>query len=97
MKNINQNSKVTATQFIEAFNTNDWETVRKVVTSNYMYSKNSPLGTRNIPLIESGFEFVCDFNGNKVFRKRKQSLELLLTPKWAGIICGGRGGMRLII
>jgi hypothetical protein len=22
-------------------------------------------------LVESGFEFVCDFNGNKIFRKRK--------------------------
>ncbi len=22
-------------------------------------------------LIEGGFEFVCDFNGNKLFRKRK--------------------------
>ena len=22
-------------------------------------------------LIETGFEFVCDFNGNKLFRKRK--------------------------
>jgi len=22
-------------------------------------------------LVESGFEFVCDFDGNKVFRKRK--------------------------
>jgi hypothetical protein len=22
-------------------------------------------------LIEAGFEFVCDYNGNKIFRKRK--------------------------
>ena len=22
-------------------------------------------------LIESGFEFVCDYNGNRIFRKRK--------------------------
>jgi hypothetical protein len=22
-------------------------------------------------LIEAGFEYVCDFNGNKIFRKRK--------------------------
>jgi hypothetical protein len=22
-------------------------------------------------LVESGFDFVCDFNGNKIFRKRK--------------------------
>jgi hypothetical protein len=22
-------------------------------------------------LIESGFDFVCDYNGNKIFRKRK--------------------------
>ena len=22
-------------------------------------------------LVEAGFEFVCDFNGNKIFKKRK--------------------------
>jgi hypothetical protein len=22
-------------------------------------------------LVEAGFEYVCDFNGNKIFRKRK--------------------------
>ena len=24
-----------------------------------------------VELIETGFEFVCDYNGNKLFRKRK--------------------------
>ena len=28
-------------------------------------------GDEACQLIENGFEFVCDFNGNKIFRKRK--------------------------
>jgi predicted ester cyclase len=42
MNDINKNYKVIATQFIEAFNTNDWETVRKVVSSNYLF--HHPIG-----------------------------------------------------
>lgn len=34
--------RITATRFIEAFNTDDWETVRKVVAPNYVY--HHPLG-----------------------------------------------------
>ena len=36
------NYKTIATQFIEAFNTDDWDTVRKVVTSNYVF--HHPIG-----------------------------------------------------
>ena len=42
MDDINKNYKVIATQFIEAFNTNDWETVRKVVSSKYLF--HHPIG-----------------------------------------------------
>jgi steroid delta-isomerase-like uncharacterized protein len=42
MNDTNLNYKVIATQFIEAFNTNDWETVRKVVSSNYLF--HHPIG-----------------------------------------------------
>ena len=27
-------------------------------------------------LVEEGFEYVCDYNGNKVFRKRKYPLQI---------------------
>jgi predicted ester cyclase len=42
MKGISENYKTVATQFIEAFNTDDWDTVRKVVTKNYVY--HHPIG-----------------------------------------------------
>ena len=42
MKNISENNKAIAIQFIEAFNTEDWDTVRKVVTPNYVY--HHPIG-----------------------------------------------------
>ncbi|MFX0198130.1 MAG: ester cyclase [Candidatus Hodarchaeota archaeon] len=32
-----ETNKVTATRFIEAFNTDDWDTVREVVASNYVF------------------------------------------------------------
>jgi len=42
MKDISENNKTIAIQFIEAFNTDDWDTVRKVVTPNYVY--HHPIG-----------------------------------------------------
>jgi len=37
MEDMSGRNKVVATKFIEAFNTDDWDTVRKVVTPNYVY------------------------------------------------------------
>ncbi|MBT8171854.1 ester cyclase, partial [Candidatus Bathyarchaeota archaeon] len=37
-----ENHKTVATQFIEAFNTDDWDTVRNVVSPNYVY--HHPIG-----------------------------------------------------
>jgi predicted ester cyclase len=42
INDADQNYRAIATQFIEAFNTNDWDTVRKVVTSNYLF--HHPIG-----------------------------------------------------
>jgi predicted ester cyclase len=42
MKDSSENNKTIATKFIEAFNTDDWDTVRKVVTPNYVY--HHPIG-----------------------------------------------------
>ena len=42
MNNISENQKAVATQFIEAFNTNDWDIVRKVVAPDYVY--HHPIG-----------------------------------------------------
>lgn len=42
MNNVSENHKAVATKFIEAFNTNDWETVRKVVAPDYVY--HHPIG-----------------------------------------------------
>ena len=42
MKGINENNKTVATQYIEAFNTNDWDTVRRVVAPNYVF--HHPIG-----------------------------------------------------
>ena len=42
MKDSSENNKTVATKFIEAFNTDDWETVRKVVTPDYVY--HHPIG-----------------------------------------------------
>jgi hypothetical protein len=43
-----------------------------------LYARIRALWTRYIEfpeeacrLVEAGFEYVCDFNGNKIFRKRK--------------------------
>ena len=43
MNDTNDNYRVIATQFIEAFNTDDWDTVRKVVAPNYVY--HHPVGS----------------------------------------------------
>jgi predicted ester cyclase len=42
MNNTIETNKITATHFIEAFNTDDWDTVREVVTPNYVY--HHPVG-----------------------------------------------------
>ena len=42
MEDMSGRNKVVATKFIEAFNTDDWDTVRKVVTPNYVY--HHPIG-----------------------------------------------------
>lgn len=42
MKNISENHKTVATQFIEAFNTDNWDIVRRVVSPNYVY--HHPIG-----------------------------------------------------
>jgi len=42
MKHDSENDKAVAIQFIEAFNTDDWDTVRKVVTLDYVY--HHPIG-----------------------------------------------------
>ena len=42
MKHNSENNRTVATQFIEAFNTNDWDTVRKVVAPDYVY--HHPIG-----------------------------------------------------
>jgi len=42
MKDISEKNKTVAIQFIEAFNTDDWDTVRKVVTPKYVY--HHPIG-----------------------------------------------------
>jgi predicted ester cyclase len=39
---IEQTNKATATRFIQAFNTDDWDTVREAVASNYVF--HHPLG-----------------------------------------------------
>jgi len=41
-KEIAEKNKMTATRFIEAFNTDDWDTVRDVVASDYVF--HHPLG-----------------------------------------------------
>jgi predicted ester cyclase len=42
MNDLNNKHRVVATQFIEAFNTDDWDTVRQVVAPNYIY--HHPIG-----------------------------------------------------
>jgi len=42
VNNIGERKRAIATQFIEAFNTDDWDTVRKVVTPDYVY--HHPIG-----------------------------------------------------
>jgi predicted ester cyclase len=42
MNNTIEMNKVTATRFIEAFNTDDWDTVREVVAPNYVF--HHPVG-----------------------------------------------------
>lgn len=42
MNDSSENKKTVATRFIEAFNTDDWDTVRQVVTPNYVY--HHPIG-----------------------------------------------------
>jgi predicted SnoaL-like aldol condensation-catalyzing enzyme len=39
---IEQTNKANATRFIQAFNTDDWDTVREVVASNYVF--HHPVG-----------------------------------------------------
>ena len=42
MNSTIEKNKATATRFIEAFNTADWDTVREVVTPNYVF--HHPVG-----------------------------------------------------
>jgi predicted ester cyclase len=42
MNSVSEKYRSVATQFIEAFNTDDWDTVRKVVAPNYVY--HHPIG-----------------------------------------------------
>jgi predicted ester cyclase len=42
MNNSIEENKITATRFIEAFNTDDWDTVREVVAKNYVF--HHPVG-----------------------------------------------------
>jgi len=38
---------------------------------NYANAKVAHSEQEACQLIETGFEYVCDFNGDKIFRKRK--------------------------
>lgn len=42
MNDVSENYRIIATQFIEAFNTDDWDIVRKVVAPNYVF--HHPIG-----------------------------------------------------
>ena len=45
-------------------------------------------------LIESGFEYICDFGENKILENASNSLpRRFLSPDRMGISCGGRGGI----
>jgi predicted ester cyclase len=58
MNNTIETNKITATRFIEAFNTDDWDTVREVVAPNYVLTHPIPgtvqLGPEGMVAVWSG-------------------------------------------